>query len=95
MILEAIVANIPPPGGDELAPARALVFDSHYDSYKGVVAYVRVVDGEFKKGEKLLLMSSGREVEAVEVGIFHPKLVSGRAQRRRSRVCGDRPENRP
>jgi GTP-binding protein LepA len=74
-ILEAIVEMIPPPGGDESAPARALVFDSHYDSYKGVVAYVRVVDGEFHKGDKLLLMSGGREVEAVEVGIFHPKLV--------------------
>lgn len=75
-ILEAIVEKIPPPGGEESAPARALVFDSHYDSYKGVVAYVRVVDGEFRKGDKLRLMSSAREVEAVEVGIFHPKLVS-------------------
>jgi GTP-binding protein LepA len=75
-ILEAIVRTVPAPGGDVSAPARALVFDSHYDSYKGVVAYVRVVDGGFRKGDKLLLMSSGREVEAVEVGIFHPKLVS-------------------
>lgn len=75
-VLEAVVNRIPPPGGDESAPARALVFDSHYDSYKGVVAYVRVVDGAFRKGDKLLLMSGGREVEAVEVGIFHPKLVS-------------------
>lgn len=75
-ILEAIVEKVPPPGGDETAPPRALVFDSHYDSYKGVVAYVRVVDGEFHKGEKLRLMSNGRELEAVEVGIFHPKLVS-------------------
>ncbi len=75
-ILEAVVNKIPPPRGDESAPARALVFDSHYDSYKGVVAYVRVVDGEFRKDDKLVLMSSGREVEAVEVGIFHPKLVA-------------------
>lgn len=75
-ILEAIVEKVPPPRGDEAAPPRALVFDSHYDSYKGVVAYVRVVDGEFHKGEKLRLMSNGRELEAVEVGIFHPKLFS-------------------
>ncbi len=75
-ILEAVVNKVPPPRGDESAPARALVFDSHYDSYKGVVAYVRVVDGEFRKDDKLVLMSSGREVEAVEVGIFHPKLVA-------------------
>jgi GTP-binding protein LepA len=75
-VLEAIVNKIPSPRGDESAPARALVFDSHYDSYKGVVAYVRVVDGEFSKNDKLILMSSGREVEAVEVGIFHLKLVA-------------------
>ncbi len=74
-ILEAIVNKVPPPGGDESAPTRALVFDSHYDSYKGVVAYVRVTDGELRKDQKLILMSSGREVEAVEVGVFRPKLV--------------------
>ncbi|MGE5140401.1 MAG: translation elongation factor 4 [Rudaea sp.] len=75
-ILEAIVQKIPPPKGDENARPRALVFDSHYDPYKGVVAYVRVVDGSFAKGDRLRMMSNDREVEAVEVGIFHPKLVA-------------------
>lgn len=75
-ILEAVVAKIPPPRGDPDAPARALVFDSHYDAYKGVVAYVRVVDGEFRKSDKLRMMSNNRDLDAIEVGIFHPKLVS-------------------
>ncbi len=74
-ILEAIVHKVPPPHGNLHAPPRALVFDSHYDSYKGVVAYIRVVDGTFRKGEKLRMMSTGQEVEALEVGIFHPKPV--------------------
>lgn len=75
-ILEAVVTKIPPPRGDPNAPARALVFDSHYDTYKGVVAYVRVVDGEFHKSDKLRMMSNNRDLDAIEVGIFHPKLVS-------------------
>ncbi len=75
-ILEAVVTKIPPPRGDPNAPARALVFDSHYDAYKGVVAYVRVVDGEFRKGDKLRMMSNNRDVDAIEVGIFRPKLIS-------------------
>jgi GTP-binding protein LepA len=73
-ILEAVVQKIPPPRGDAHAPFRALVFDSHYDSYKGVVAYVRVVDGELRKGTPLRLMASGRDVETIEVGFFHPKM---------------------
>lgn len=75
-ILEAVVTKIPSPRGDPKAPARALVFDSHYDAYKGVVAYVRVVDGEFRKSDKLRMMSNNREVDAIEVGIFRPKLTS-------------------
>lgn len=75
-ILNAIVQKIPTPRGDPDAPLRALVFDSHYDLYKGVVAYVRLMDGEVRKGDKLQLMGTRREVEAVEVGVFRPKLVA-------------------
>jgi GTP-binding protein LepA len=74
-ILEASVTKIPPPIGDTALPLRALIFDSKYDPYKGVVAYVRVVDGELPKNVKLKLMSSGLEVDALEVGVFRPKMV--------------------
>ncbi|MCC7163448.1 MAG: elongation factor 4 [Anaerolineae bacterium] len=74
-ILEAVVQQVPPPRGDPDAPTRALVFDSHYDSYKGVVAYVRVVDGSLRQSDKLRMMSNSREVEALEVGIFRPKPI--------------------
>jgi GTP-binding protein LepA len=73
-VLEAVVARVPPPRGDPQAPLRALVFDSHYDSYKGVVAYVRVVDGSLRATDSLHLMSSGVDVKPVEVGIFAPAL---------------------
>lgn len=73
-VLEAIVEKVPPPRGNPTAPLRALVFDSHYDSYKGVVAYVRVVDGELRVSDSLHLMSSGVDVKPVEVGIFAPSL---------------------
>ncbi len=73
-ILEAIVQRIPPPGGDRAAPTRALIFDSHYDSYKGVIAYCRVVDGEIRAGERLLMMSNGQKGEAMEVGVFRPTM---------------------
>jgi len=76
-ILEASVTKIPPPIGDTALPLRALIFDSKYDPYKGVVAYVRVVDGELPKNVKLKLMSSGLEVDALEVGVFRPKMVPG------------------
>lgn len=75
-ILEAVVRQIPSPTGDPDAPARALVFDSHYDAYKGVVAYVRVFDGELSKGQKLRMMHSNRDLDALEVGIFRPKLIA-------------------
>ncbi|MBU0645904.1 translation elongation factor 4 [Patescibacteria group bacterium] len=67
-LLEAIVKRIPPPSGDEKAPARALVFDSNYDDYKGVVAYVRVVDGSFKIGDKIEFMANNAEGEILETG---------------------------
>ncbi len=76
-ILQAIVQRIPPPVGDATLALRALIFDSKYDAYKGVVAYVRVVDGTLHKTQKLKLMSSGLEVESLEVGVFRPKMVPG------------------
>lgn len=76
-ILEAIVARIPAPVADATLSLRALIFDSKYDAYKGVVAYVRVVDGELPKNRKIKLMSSGLEIDALEVGVFRPKMVAG------------------
>ena len=71
-ILEAIVSRIPPPGGRGEEPLRALIFDSKYDSYKGVVAYVRVFDGSTSSGGRIRVMASGSESEALEVGVFSP-----------------------
>jgi len=76
-ILQAIVEQIPPPKANTALPLRALIFDSKYDSYKGVVAYIRVVNGELLKNQKLKLMSSGLEIDALEVGVFRPKMVAG------------------
>jgi GTP-binding protein LepA len=75
-ILEAIVQRIPAPQANLDRPLRALIFDSKYDAYKGVVAYIRVVDGELLRDQKLRLMSSGLEIEALEVGVFRPKMVA-------------------
>ncbi len=74
-ILEAVVQRVPPPAGDAKGPLRALIFDSKYDSYKGVVAYVRVVDGAVAKDAKLRLMVNGKEVEPVELGVFKPGMT--------------------
>ncbi|HIE38805.1 MAG TPA: elongation factor 4 [Anaerolineales bacterium] len=71
-VLEAVVRQVPPPSGRPDRPLRALIFDSHYDPYKGVVAYVRVVDGAVRKGEPLVLMSTGVGTEPIEVGVFTP-----------------------
>jgi GTP-binding protein LepA len=73
-ILEAVVRQVPPPSGKVDVPARALIFDSHYDSYKGVVAYVRMLDGTIKKTDTLRLMASGVETLPVEIGIFSPTM---------------------
>jgi len=73
-LLRAITAKVPPPRVEDNRPLRALVFDSSYDSYKGVLAYVRVIDGEVKRGDKILLMASKTKTEVVEVGIFKPDL---------------------
>jgi GTP-binding protein LepA len=74
-ILEAIVRRIPPPQGNPGEPLRALIFDSNYDPYRGVIAYLRVVDGVTSKGRRLRLMSSKRSFEALEVGVFTPWLT--------------------
>ena len=71
-VLEAIVSKVPPPKADEDAPLRALVFDSHYDSYKGVITYVRVVEGKLTANESIHLISTGVNVKPIEVGIFAP-----------------------
>lgn len=71
-VLEKIVADVPPPTGDEDAPLKALIFDSYYDSYKGAVAYVRIMEGSVKKGDKILMMATGKKFEVVEVGISVP-----------------------
>ena len=74
--LDAIVERVPPPAGDPDAPPRALIFDSSYDQYRGVVAFVRVVDGTFSKGEALRAMAAGTEFEAEELGFLSPAMVS-------------------
>ena len=71
-LLEAVVYNIPAPQGNADAPLRALIFDSYFDPYRGVVALVRVVDGSMHKGQKLCLMASGKVIQAEEVGARHP-----------------------
>jgi GTP-binding protein LepA len=74
-ILEAVVQRVPPPRWADYAQTRALVFDSLYDSYRGVISYVRVFSGAFKAGDNMLLMSNGVKSEVKEVGVFMPKMV--------------------
>ncbi len=75
-ILEAIIKQIPAPQGEPDQPLRALVFDSHYDSYKGVIAYVRIVDGELYDSERLSMMATGSTTDILEAGYFHPRLTA-------------------
>ena len=74
-ILEAIVTRVPPPKDLDDAPLRALVFDSHYDSYKGVIAYIRVVEGSFKSNDVLRMFSTREDMRPVEIGIFAPSMT--------------------
>lgn len=72
-ILEAIVTRVPPPRGDSTKPARALIFDSKFDSYRGAIAYVRVVDGVLKEGEKIKFINNGNTAEIEECGVLYMK----------------------
>jgi len=74
-VLEAIAAKIPAPIRSEAKPLRALIFDSHYDSYKGVIAYVRVFDGSLTANDKIAMMATGTKIVPVEIGIFSPSLI--------------------
>lgn len=74
-ILEAIVNRVPAPQGDAEDPLKALIFDSHYDSYRGAVAYVRVIDGKLKVGDEIQMMSSKRNFEVTDLGIFRPTML--------------------
>ncbi len=73
-VLETVIKHVPPPKGDPDLPLRALVFDSHYDSYKGVVAYVRIVDGQLDRGKMYRLMATDARFEPVEIGVFSPAM---------------------
>jgi GTP-binding protein LepA len=73
-VLEAVVNVVPPPTGDSEAPLRALIFDSHFDPYRGVIAHIRVFDGKVEPGDMIRMMSSGREYDVTEVGVFRPDM---------------------
>jgi GTP-binding protein LepA len=74
-VLEAIVARVPAPAGEPSAPPRALIFDSEFDQYRGVVAYVRMVDGAFRKGERIVAMQNGTEADIDDIGFFRPAMT--------------------
>jgi GTP-binding protein LepA len=75
-VLEELVAKVPPPRGDPDGPPRALIFDSEFDQYRGVVAYIRVVDGTFKKGGAIRAMAAGTEADIDDIGFFTPAMTS-------------------
>ena len=74
-VLEAVVNRIPPPKGDPAAPTQALIFDSNFDPYRGVTAYIRMVNGQVKVGEEIRMMATGKEFEVTDLGVFQPALT--------------------
>ncbi|MFB4161774.1 translation elongation factor 4 [Geomicrobium sp. JSM 1781026] len=75
-ILEQVVEKVPAPSGDPNGPLKALIFDSLYDSYRGVIAYIRIAEGTVKKGDKIRMMATGKEFEVTEIGVMTPKPVA-------------------
>ena len=82
-MLDELIARVPPPSGDPDAPPRALIFDSEFDQYRGVVAYIRVVDGTFTKGDAIVAMQAGTDAEIDDIGFFTPEMTLDRAARSR------------
>jgi GTP-binding protein LepA len=80
-VLDELIARLPPPDGDPDAPPRALIFDSEFDQYRGVIAYIRVVDGTFTKGEAIRAMQAATEAEIDDIGFFTPQMTSAEALR--------------
>jgi GTP-binding protein LepA len=78
-VLDELIARVPPPQGDPDGPPRALIFDSEFDQYRGVIAYIRVVDGTFTKGEAIRAMQAGTEAEIDDIGFFTPQMTSAGA----------------
>ncbi|HEY4452639.1 MAG TPA: translation elongation factor 4 [Solirubrobacteraceae bacterium] len=74
-VLEELVARVPAPSGDPDGPARALIFDSEFDQYRGVIAYIRVVDGVFRKGQPIRAMAAGTEADIDDIGFFSPQMM--------------------
>jgi GTP-binding protein LepA len=74
-VLEELIAKVPPPAGDPDGPPRALIFDSEFDQYRGVIAYIRVVDGVFKKGQPIRAMAAGTEADIDDIGFFSPQMM--------------------
>jgi GTP-binding protein LepA len=74
-VLEELIARVPPPSGDPDGPPRALIFDSEFDQYRGVIAYIRVVDGVFRKGEQIRAMATGVEADIDDIGFFSPQMM--------------------
>ena len=75
-VLEQIVAKVPAPKGDENAPLKALIFDSYYDNFKGVICFVRIVDGTVKPGTRIKTFMSDKQFDVTEVGVFTPKMLA-------------------